>query len=266
MVAGMFGASLVIAVFFVFLAPNMSRRYVTQIDQVPAMSITPADRRGPSAADIYEQDASAVVVVKATGASTPQSATEFENGELSSGNEVSASGFEAAGAGLIVTNWHVVANATRVDVQFSEGGRPVTAHVAMADPSHDLAVLRVSATRQRWHILMLGESRTIHVGAPVVAVGSPFGYFRTVTAGIVSAVHRRIKGPTGGMIDDALQTDAPINPGNSGGPLIDQRGRVIGIDSQIVAAGPRGGNVGIAFAIPVDVARQDLAAVLSREH
>jgi S1-C subfamily serine protease len=93
----------------------------------------------------------------------------------------------------------------------------------------------------------------------VLAIGDPFGLERTLTTGVISALQRQIQAPDGVTIDNVLQTDAPINPGNSGGPLLDERGEVIGINSQIETGGSGGGNVGIAFAIPIDTAKRELS-------
>ena len=116
-------------------------------------------------------------------------------------------------------------------------------------------MLQVEQGADRLTPLELGSSEGVQVGNPVVAIGNPFGLDRTATAGIVSAVQREISAPNGFTIENAIQTDAPINPGNSGGPLIDAAGEVIGVNSQIEAAGGRG-NVGIGFAVPIDTARE----------
>jgi putative serine protease PepD len=108
--------------------------------------------------------------------------------------------------------------------------------------------------------LQLGDSTTVRVGDPTLAIGNPFGYDRTLTSGIVSALQRQIQAPNGFSIGNVIQTDAPINPGNSGGPLLDADGRVIGINSQIAAGGNNGGsNIGIAFAVPINTAKGVLA-------
>ena len=124
------------------------------------------------------------------------------------------------------------------------------------DQSTDVAVIQVDAPANMLHPLPLGESSSVQVGDQVVAIGNPFGLDRTATAGIVSAVQREISSPNGFTIENAIQTDAPINPGNSGGPLIDEAGRVIGINSQIESGGSGQGNVGIGFAVPIDTAKQ----------
>jgi S1-C subfamily serine protease len=124
------------------------------------------------------------------------------------------------------------------------------------DLSTDLAVLKVDPDEApRLRPLALGDSGDLRVGDPVIAIGNPFGYSRTVTTGIVSALQRQISAPNNFQIDDVIQTDASINPGNSGGPLIDARGQVVGINSQI-ATGGSNGSVGIGFAVPVNTAKK----------
>jgi putative serine protease PepD len=142
-------------------------------------------------------------------------------------------------------------------VRLGDDDTPVTARVAGADPSTDLAVLRVdpSATRSI-RPLALADSDDVTVGDAAIAIGFPLGLDRTATQGIVSGVGRQIEAPNGFSIDEVIQTDAPINPGNSGGPLLDARGRVIGVNSQIATAGAGGGNVGIGFAVPSDTVRE----------
>jgi len=135
--------------------------------------------------------------------------------------------------------------------------------VVKRDADDDLAVLRVDmAGVPSVQPLRLGDSTTVRVGDPTLAIGNPFGYDRTLTSGIVSALQRQIRAPDGFSIDNVIQTDAPINPGNSGGPLLDAAGRVIGINSQIAAAGDQGeGSVGIAFAVPIDTVKGVLSSL-----
>jgi putative serine protease PepD len=144
-----------------------------------------------------------------------------------------------------------------VSVQF-EDNITRTAAVVAQDPNNDLALLKVNmAGVPQVHPLDLGDSTTVRVGDPTLAIGNPFGLDRTLTSGIVSALQRQIQAPSGFSIDNVIQTDAPINPGNSGGPLLDAAGRVIGINSQIETGGGSGqGSVGIAFAIPVNTAKE----------
>ncbi|MFL5976273.1 MAG: S1C family serine protease, partial [Solirubrobacterales bacterium] len=120
-------------------------------------------------------------------------------------------------------------------------------------------LLKVDAPSDALHPLSLGDSSKVHVGDPVVAIGNPFGLDRTVTSGIVSALQREIKAPNGFTIDNVLQTDAAINPGNSGGPLLDTRGRVVGLNAQI--ASESGTSSGVGFAIPVDTVKKVVAAI-----
>jgi len=169
----------------------------------------------------------------------------------------SGTGFVIDGDGSIVTNAHVVEGTSEVSVRFDDSGRSVRAEVRGTDQSSDLAVLRVDPSDVGTSLkpLPLGDSDRVQVGDLAVAIGYPLGLDRTATAGIVSGLGREIRAPNGFSIDKVIQTDAPINPGNSGGPLIDARGRVIGVNSQIATAGSRG-NVGIGFAVPSNTVRQ----------
>jgi putative serine protease PepD len=170
----------------------------------------------------------------------------------------SGTGFVVNRDGTLVTNAHVVADNDTAQVSFGDSGRMIDAEVLGTDVSSDLAVLRVDpGSVDRLRPLPLADSDRVRVGDGVVAVGNPFGLDRTATAGIVSAVGREIRAPDGFQIDHVIQTDAPINPGNSGGPLLDARGRVIGVNTQI-ATGGSGGNVGIGFAVPSNTVREVL--------
>jgi S1-C subfamily serine protease len=169
------------------------------------------------------------------------------------------SGFVIDKAGHIVTNFHVVENAEKVEVNFSGQDR-VPARVVGTDPSTDVAVLKIDAQARALTPLPLGNSDIVRVGDAVVAIGNPFGLERTVTAGIVSALQRKIEAPNGFAIDKAIQTDAPINHGNSGGPLLNSRGEVIGINSQIESES--GGNVGIGFAVPINTVKEVVSQIL----
>ena len=175
----------------------------------------------------------------------------------------SGTGFVVRGDGMIVTNAHVVAGAETAQVRFNDTGHLVEADVLGTDPSSDLAVLRVDpGSVGALRPLRLADSDDVRVGDSVIAIGHPFGLDRTATAGIVSGVGREIRAPDGFQIEEAIQTDAPINPGNSGGPLLDVRGRVVGVNAQIATAGNRG-NVGIGFAVPANTVR-DVVPRLSR--
>ena len=151
--------------------------------------------------------------------------------------------------GYILTNNHVVAGAERVTVEFVDG-RTLSAKVVGTDPPSDLAVLKVAGSG--FKTLPLADSSQVRVGDVVLAVGHPLGLGQTVTMGIISAKDRSTGAVRGGY-EDFLQTDAPINRGNSGGALVNLRGELVGINSQILS--PTGGNIGIGFAIPSTMAR-----------
>jgi len=173
------------------------------------------------------------------------------------------SGFVVDAAGRIVTNAHVVGGARRVRVQFGEDAPTIPARVVGRDRSSDLALVRVLPRRVRGglHPLALADSRRVRVGDLAVAIGSPFGLERTLTAGVVSALGREIDAPDGFAIPGVIQTDAAINPGNSGGPLLDRDARVIGVNSQIETGGAGRGNVGVGFAVPSNVVKTVMTAL-----
>ncbi len=165
--------------------------------------------------------------------------------------QATGSGFVISKDGLIVTNDHVVEGATRVQVKVGTNGKAQDATVVGADPSRDLALLKVDGNNLS--TLSLGDSSSVGVGDAVYAIGNPFGLDHTFTTGIVSALQRNLQAPDGATISGAIQTDAALNPGNSGGPLLDSAGQVIGVNAQIETGsqnGAEGGNVGIGFAIP----------------
>ena len=230
----------------VFAALALAGAFDTSEDTSPASSgrdpvrtqtaATPSG--GLDVAGLYESTRSGVVFVEARGQGPGGS---------------SGSGFLVDDQGSIVTNQHVVDSAEEVDVRFGEDGDPVNAKVTGADASTDLALLKIDPSDADGKPLRLGSSGQVRVGEPVIAIGSPFGLRGTVTAGIVSGMGREIQSPNGFTIDDVVQTDAAINPGNSGGPLIDERGRVIGVNAQIASSSRS--NSGVGFAIPIDTAK-----------
>lgn len=169
------------------------------------------------------------------------------------------SGFIINSTGLVLTNNHVIDGATKVKVQLSDG-REMAGKVLGRDPKTDVAVIKIEGTGH-FQAIQWGDSDKIRVGESVFAVGSPFGLGNTVTAGILSARGRTIGA---GPYDDFLQVDAAINSGNSGGPLFDAEGRVIGINTAIFS--PSGGNVGIGFAIPADMARRVAQQIVEHGH
>jgi S1-C subfamily serine protease len=204
--------------------------------------------------EIYKRAAPGVVFIRAQVVEQTSSPFDFGFPQEQRG-EATGSGFAIDRDGTILTNAHVVAGATKVQVQFADK-RIVDARILGRDESSDLAVLKVSPRAGELPPLPLGSSRSVQVGDPTIAIGNPFGLERTLTTGVVSATKRTIQAPNGFEIDGVIQTDAAINPGNSGGPLLDATGRVIGINSQIETGGSGTGNVGIGFAIPIGTARK----------
>ena len=171
------------------------------------------------------------------------------------------SGFVWDKAGHIVTNYHVVQGAKTIQVSFSNHDS-MKARLVGADPSTDVAVLKVDAHARALTPLTLGDSDSVRVGDAVVAIGNPFGLDRSVTAGIVSALQREVQAPNAYPIDHVIQTDAAINHGNSGGPLLNAEGEVIGVNSQIQTGGTSDGNVGVGFAIPINTVRTVAAQLI----
>jgi putative serine protease PepD len=204
----------------------------------PASGSSESDGGGRTVNDIYKQEGRGVAFVSAKGVTSDESSPFGIPQE----GDATGSGFVVDEQGNIITNAHVVEGADSVEVSFDENGDSVPAEVKGVDTSTDIAVLKV-------------DSSQVEVGDPVIAIGNPFGYSRTVTTGIVSGLQRQIRAPNGFTIPDVIQTDASINPGNSGGPLLDANGRVIGINSQIATGGGQG-SVGIGFAVPINTAKR----------
>jgi S1-C subfamily serine protease len=156
--------------------------------------------------------------------------------------------------GRILTNFHVIQDARELDVTLANG-KKYEAKPLGGDPDNDLAVIKIDAPAAELTPVQLGNSDELFVGQKVLAIGNPFGFDRTLTTGVISGLARPLKSEiTGRLIEGAIQTDAAINHGNSGGPLLDSRGRLIGINTMIIS--PSGGSVGIGFAVPVKTAKK----------
>jgi S1-C subfamily serine protease len=248
------GGAVVAAVLLV-LGVGETTKTTTVIQQSPLGETqdTAATKSGLTAREIYKRDAPGVVNVRAQIVQQVDSPFDpFGQGQQ---GVATGSGFVLDKSGHILTNAHVIEGASRVSVQF-EDNKTVEAKVEGKDTSTDIALLKVDKKGLDLKPLELGNSKSVQVGDPTIAIGNPFGLDRTLTTGVVSALQRKISAPNGYSISNVIQTDAAINPGNSGGPLLDASGRVIGINSQIATGGSGGGNVGIAFAVPINTAKQ----------
>ncbi|WP_371325345.1 trypsin-like peptidase domain-containing protein [Dechloromonas sp. ZY10] len=170
------------------------------------------------------------------------------------------SGFIWDDAGHVVTNFHVIDQASEATVKLADG-RSFRAGLVGASPAHDIAVLKIGVGFKRPPPVPVGSSAELKVGQKVFAIGNPFGLDWTLTTGIVSALDRSLGGENGGSIEHLIQTDAAINPGNSGGPLLDSAGRLIGINTAIYS--PSGASAGIGFAVPVDTVNRVVPQLIS---
>jgi S1-C subfamily serine protease len=212
--------------------------------------------------EIYRAAAPAVVHIETTTRVRQPSDLFFGNPfGTAQTQRALGSGFVIDKAGHIVTNFHVVQGASLIQVSFSNNER-FKAKVVGVDPSTDVAVLKVNVKSRALKTLTLGNSDGVRVGDQVIAIGNPFGLDRSVTAGIVSAVQRRIESPNNLSIAHVIQTDAALNHGNSGGPLLNAQGEVIGVNAQIETGGQTQGNVGIGFAIPINTVRDVVAELI----
>jgi len=210
-------------------------------DRSPETPAEPLDAYSRAVMSVYDSASPAVVAILA------------RRGDRAGGGV--GSGFVFTPDGLILTNSHVVHEASELRVQTSQGPA-LNAHLIGDDPHTDLALLKVDP-RTPLPTVPLGSAGALRVGQLVVAIGNPMGFESTITAGVVSALGRSLRATTGRLIDDVIQTDAALNPGNSGGPLLDTSGRVVGVNTAIIA-----GAQGICFATSIDSARSVVTELL----
>lgn len=171
------------------------------------------------------------------------------------------SGFLWDDDGHVVTNYHVVEGARRIQARL-DNGEAIEATYVGGTPDYDLAVIRLRRPPVDIHPIPVGTSANLQVGQSVLAIGNPFGLSRTLTTGVISALDRRLPTATGREVSGVIQTDAAINPGNSGGPLIDSGGRLIGVNTAIISGS--GSSAGISFAVPVDVVNKVVPQLIAK--
>jgi len=210
--------------------------------------------------DVYRRSARSVVEITVTTSSSGSGGTSPFGAPQQGSGTAQGTGFVIDSNGDIVTNHHVVENATSIKVTFADG-TTADAKLVGSDATTDLAVIHVDVNSSELHPLAFGDSSALQVGDAVVAIGDPYGLENTVTAGIVSALYRPIPSPNNHPIGGAIQTDAAINSGNSGGPLLNLSGQVIGVNSQIESSS--GGNIGIGFAVPSNTVKKVVAQLIA---
>jgi S1-C subfamily serine protease len=238
------------AVSVAIVAGVLAASGVFDRNDAPAASTTPVASTTPASSSSASMPTDVSGIYKAVSPGVVYVASTTSQGQAS------GSGFVIGSDGSIVTNDHVVENASKVAVRFTADGKTIPAKVVGTDPSTDVALLHVDPSKVEGGVkpLQLADSKQVEPGQPAIAMGSPFGLQGTITSGIISALGRDIQAPNGFTISGVIQTDAAINPGNSGGPLLDDQGRVIGINSQIATNGGDS-NSGVGFALPIDTVK-----------
>lgn len=238
---------LVIGAVIVYMLGDPLQRFLFPPKSEPRSVTARGDLAGDeqNTIDIFRQNSPSVVYV--TSIAMRRSLFSLSGIEVPQGT---GSGFIWDRQGRIVTNYHVISDASRVQVTMADGSTWKAVLIGAA-PDKDIAVLSIGAAGHRLQPITIGSSNDLQVGQKVFAIGNPFGLDQTITSGIISALNREIPAINGRLIRGAIQTDAAINPGNSGGPLLDSAGRLIGVNTAIYS--PSGAYAGIGFAVSVDV-------------
>ncbi len=224
----------------------------SKVEITEAASNEPLDSEEQNNISVYRKNIGSVVNITSRAV-----ALDFFYGLVP--QEGQGSGFIIDRDGHILTNYHVIADAQRIEVTL-HNRKKYRATVVGTDRSHDLAIVQIKAPDL--NAMVLGDSKNLQVGQKVYAIGNPFGLAGTLTSGIVSSI-RQVQEPDGVTIDEAIQTDAAINPGNSGGPLLNSHGEVIGINTMIASNPGVGQSAGIGFAIPINTAKAVLNDLLT---
>jgi S1-C subfamily serine protease len=251
LISAVIGGAIVAVIFGLLIATGVIGGKEKTVIQSGVSTAAAGNGKFRSVNSIYKESSPGVVSIK-TKVSTGSTDTFGTTQE----GEASGTGVVISDEGYIVTNAHVVENnQSDPTVEFADN-KTIGAKIVGRDTSSDIAILKVNPDDHKLSPLELGDSESLEVGSPVVAIGNPFGLNQTVTTGIVSALQRSITAPSNFTISNVIQTDAAINPGNSGGPLLDGNGKVIGINSQIATSGTSEGNVGIGFAVPINTVKK----------
>ncbi|MEM9919085.1 MAG: trypsin-like peptidase domain-containing protein [Bacteroidota bacterium] len=211
-----------------------------QSHELPSKDAEALDAYSNTVIKVAQKVSDAVVQIKVSKNNRRRSRGQRQ-GRMQTG-----SGFIISSDGFIVTNSHVVNGALRVEVVLQDG-RQFPANLIGDDPATDIAVLQIHATKLTQ--IEFGRSDRLQVGQLAIAIGNPYGFQYSLTAGVVSALGRSLRSESGRLIDDVIQTDAALNPGNSGGPLVDSNGKVIGVNTAVILPAQ-----GICFAVAADLA------------
>ena len=233
----------------------MDHRFALVADDPQSVVGSDGHASRPSLDDQEVLDAYSHAVVSVVDAVGPSVVSIGVNTDTRRG-EGRGSGVVISSDGHVLTNSHVIHGATAITASLTDGRR-FPASVLGDDPATDLALIRVEAPALP--TARLGQSARLRVGQLVIAIGNPFGFQSTVSAGVVSAIGRSLRSTAGRLIDNIIQTDVALNPGNSGGPLVDSRGRVVGINTAVFAMAQ-----GISFAVPIDTATWVIPQLLAR--